>query len=277
MITMDTALLFDSGVGGLSIVEEIRLLLPQCRLTYVADNRHFPYGTLSEEALIERVTRLFPELIVRYRPDVIVIACNSASTLVLDRLRGITDTPIVGVVPAIKPAATRSRTHHIALLATPGTVQRGYTDKLIADFAQGCQVTRLGSNELVAQAERKLRNQPINLDVIAQILSPLRTSPNIDTIVLGCTHFPLLRAEIAQCLPNIDLIDSGHAIARRTQFLLQNRTRMDSISTDSVGLDKPASEASANCFLFTRDQPDIHELLPSLRIWGFQEYSIIEA
>lgn len=213
-------LLFDSGIGGLSIASEIRATLPNACLTYVADNRHFPYGTLSEEALIDRVTHLFPWLIGQYQPDIIVIACNSASTLVLDRLRALDQRPIIGVVPAIKPAALQSRTQCIGLLATPGTVQRAYTSRLIQDFAAHCQVVRVGSNELVELAESKLQGDQPDPATLSGILKPFNAAPELDVLVLGCTHFPLLRDEIRQCLrPDIMLIDSGAAIARRAQSL----------------------------------------------------------
>lgn len=262
-------LLFDSGLGGLSIASEIRTVLPTARLTYVADNRHFPYGTLSEEALVDRVTHLFPWLLAQYQPDIIVIACNSASTLVLDRLRAIDQRPIIGVVPAIKPAALHSRTQCIGLLATPGTVQRAYTQRLIQEFAAHCQVIRVGSHELVTLAEQKLQGQPTSLSTLNRILAPFNSATTLDTLVLGCTHFPLLRNDILQCLrPGISLIDSGSAIARRALHLWQALSPAMTRSTER-------SDAPGDHFLYTSTQQISGTLGAFLADQGFTHHSCI--
>lgn len=217
-------LIFDSGVGGLSIFAEIRKQLPWCELTFVSDSAGFPYGTRSEAQLIERVERLVPALLDAYQPDILVVACNSASTVVLPVIRARFATTFVGVVPAIKPASNLSTTRSLGLLATPATISRPYTHQLIADFAGHCKVLPIGSSELVHMAEAKLRGQAIDRQRLAEIIAPFFAEdhqPPIDTIVLACTHFPLLGEELRQAAPReVNWVDSGPAIARRVASLL---------------------------------------------------------
>jgi glutamate racemase len=219
------ALVFDSGLGGLTVAQEIRQLTPQLELIYYADNAFFPYGDRTEQELLTRVLDEVMRLHDHYRPDIIVVACNSASTLVLPQLRLRTQTPIVGVVPAVKPAATISHSGVIGLLATPGTVLRQYTSELIKQFANHCEVVSVGSTELAAIAEAKLLGKPVALRQIETILAPFHQHPrgaDIDTVVLACTHFPLLKPELQHAYGKpIHWLDSGQAIARRVEQLLQ--------------------------------------------------------
>ena len=214
-------LVFDSGVGGLSILAELRRALPSCQLVFACDNAAFPYGTKGEGFLVDRVELVLKALNRRVEPDIVVVACNSASTLVLPRIRSHFRRPVVGVVPAIKPAAAISNSKCIGLLATPGTVKRQYTKQLIDDFASGCRVISVGSSELVSLAEQKLRGEAISKDDLKEILAPFSAKPELDTVVLACTHFPLLRQELNQAVErDIHWVDSGEAIARRVQSLL---------------------------------------------------------
>ena len=214
-------LVFDSGVGGLTILAELRGTLPQCQLFFACDNEQFPYGTKDEDALTERVDQVLKALIRRLDPDIVVVACNSASTLILPRIRSHFSKPVVGVVPAIKPAAKLSNTKCIGLLATPGTVKRQYTKQLIEGFASDCRVVSVGSSELVALAEQKLRGEPVSSGHLKHILEPFLAEAELDTMVLACTHFPLLQDELVALMnPAIQWIDSGEAIARRVQSLL---------------------------------------------------------
>lgn len=257
-----TLLVFDSGIGGLSIADEIRRALPACRLVYVADNAIFPYGTQEESVLVNRLLQLLPTLEQYARPDLIVIACNTASTVVLEPLRAQTTTPIIGVVPAIKPAAQLSQNRSIGLLATPGTVKRQYVQRLIDEFAQGCAVIKTGSAELVHQAENKLRGLPVDETLIAREVAPLVNQENPpDVVILGCTHFPFLREEISRALPvGTRLIDSGDAIARRAQFLLHDW--QPSAATLPTTL-------TDNEFLFTADTEPARQLANLLHLHGF--------
>lgn len=217
-------LVFDSGVGGLSVLDEIRRLTPWCQLVYASDNAAFPYGTKEEMQLVDRVDRVLRRLIEREQPDILVVACNTASTLALPHIRSHFERPVVGVVPAIKPAASLSKTGVIGLLATPGTIARPYTQQLIDDFAPDCEVIRIGSSRLVELAEQHLRGREIAADELQDIIAPLfhaTARGEADVVVLACTHFPLIRGLLAGVAPrSVAWIDSGAAIARRVASLL---------------------------------------------------------
>jgi glutamate racemase len=218
-----TVLYFDSGIGGLSVFTEVDKLLANVNTIYAFDNKYFPYGILPEDKVIERCSSIIKRLLELYRIDIIVVACNTASTVVLPTLRSSIKIPIVGVVPAIKPAAQISKTKYIGLLATPATVSRKYTDMLIEDYAKDCFVEKLGSSELVRLAELKLHK---NVDVtaeVAKVLYKFKGNDQIDVVVLGCTHFPWLKTEIEKTLTNVRCIDSGIAIANRVKFLLKDK------------------------------------------------------
>ena len=259
-------LVFDSGVGGLSVAQEIQQRLPLNPLVYASDNAFFPYGTKGEAELIARVDMVISELLKRYPADILVIACNTASTLTLPHLRSKLNLPIVGVVPAIKPAALMSKTKVIGLLATPATVARPYTHELIREYATDCQVVSLGSSELVQIAEQKLRGEMIAPNAIGKITQELMAMDNaekMDVLVLACTHFPLLKDELAQQLPtHLTLIDSGAAIARRVEFLL----------ADAV--EPPAEYIPEHLAVFTKATAEAQQLAPALTRFGIhrQDY-----
>lgn len=221
---MAHALIFDSGVGGLSVSREIRALLPGLRQSYVADDIFRPYGEKTAAELSHRLPGLLATLALMLSPDVIVIACNTASTTALDDIRAAVDVPVIGVVPAVKPAAALSRTRSIAVLGTPGTVKREYVDGLINDFADGCHVTLQGSVNLVDMAEAKLAGHPVDLALIKAELAPMfagKHGADIDAVVLACTHFPLLIDDLkAAVTQSVQWIDSGAAIARRVKTVL---------------------------------------------------------
>jgi len=222
-------LLFDSGMGGLSIYQEVRRRLPEHRYDYLFDNAFFPYGEQPEHIIVERCCTLISHLVCERQIDLVVIACNTASTIALPALRALLAVPVVGVVPAIKPAAILSKNRSIGLLATPATVQRPYTAQLISQFAADCQVLKLGVTELVIQAERKMAGYKVDESAIRQALDPLITHAlPPDTLVLGCTHFPLLKEEICRIMPGVQLVDSGAAIAKRVTSLLPQTTTASS-------------------------------------------------
>ena len=218
-------LVFDSGLGGLTVFSEITRLRPNLTYLYCADDAGFPYGSWNEEALIDRVITIISGLIETESPDMVVIACNTASTLVLSHLRRRWPMiPFIGTVPAIKPAAEQSRSHMISVLATPGTVKRDYTQKLITQFAGHCQVTLVGSGNLAGLAERAMHHGEINdAEIISEIM-PCFVEINdkrTDSIVLACTHYPLLLKEFHRLAPwPVDWINPAPAIARRVDYLL---------------------------------------------------------
>ena len=219
-------LFFDSGVGGLSVLGPTRALLPNAPLVYAADNAGFPYGKRSDAELAERVPTLLKRLVERYHPRLAIIACNTASTIALDHARAALDIPIVGTVPAIKPAAERSKTRVIGVLGTEATVRQPYVDNLAAEFAADCTIIRHGSPELVDLAEAKLAGEDITVDAVRSGAQPMFDAPGgdrIDVGVLACTHFPLLRTELSQAFPGVQWIDGGPGIARRIAYLTREQ------------------------------------------------------
>ncbi len=242
-------LVFDSGVGALSIIAEIKRQIPQCSITYASDNAYFPYGEKHEDDLIARVDTVLKQLEYHCDPDIIVVACNTASTVALPKVRDHFKIPTVGVVPAIRPAAAHSKSRVIGLLATPGTVKRAYTQNLIQEFASDCHMILVGSSELVHQAERKLRGDSVDKEILKGVWRDLlkdERSSEVDTIVLACTHFPLLKGELVETFErSVTWIDSGEAIARRVaywidheQLSLSGHPTFRSIFTAELG-DKP--------------------------------------
>jgi glutamate racemase len=217
-------LIFDSGVGGLSVLAAIRALLPDAPIVYAADSAGFPYGTKASAEIAARVPALLGRLAERFDPALIVIACNTASTIALDAVRAALDVPIVGTVPAIKPAAALSMTRAIGVLGTDATIVQPYVDRLAAEFAADCVVVRHGAAELVELAEAKLRGETPDPAAVARNLDGLLARPNgagIDTVVLACTHFPLLEAELAAAAPRpLAFVHGAGGIARRVRHLL---------------------------------------------------------
>lgn len=218
-------LVFDSGLGGLTVLAEIARQRPDATLVYAADDAGFPYGAWPAAALAARVVAVVGRLVEATRPDVCVIACNTASTLVLGDLRAaFPDLPFVGTVPAIKPAAALSRSKLVSVLATPGTVQRDYTHALIASFAAGCEVTLVGSTALASLAEAAMAGEPVADAAIAAEIAPCFVQDETrrtDAIVLACTHYPLLVDRFAALAPwPVTWLDPAPAIARRVDSVL---------------------------------------------------------
>ena len=230
MTNSPTILVFDSGLGGLTVLREVVAARVDAHYVYVADDAFFPYGHHSEDEIIARVVPLMGELIDAHDPDLVVIACNTASTLVLSHLRAAYSVPFVGTVPAIKPACARSKTRRVSVLGTKGTVKREYTKALIRDFALGCEVTLVGSPELAALAERELSGHAISDSDILAELTPCfvgdaaDAAARTDTVVLACTHYPLLLDRMKKLAPwPVEWIDPAPAIARRVSDLLGPR------------------------------------------------------
>ncbi|MDV2077304.1 glutamate racemase [Marinobacter xestospongiae] len=213
-------LVFDSGLGGLSVAGCIRRTLPALELVYLADNARFPYGDQAEETVVEHSVQLMERTLAAYPADMVVVACNTASTVVLPELRQRIAVPVVGVVPAIKPAAQLSDNRCLGLLATPATIRRPYLDQLVADYAADCQLTRIGHPQLVRWIEQWVGGADLPLAQLDQALAPFR-SAEVDTVVLGCTHYPLISEALRSLLPTVRYwLDSGDAIARRVAYLL---------------------------------------------------------
>ena len=257
-------LLFDSGVGGLSVLADLRKLLPDAPIIYAADNAGLPYGGKSEAEIAARVCGLLGRMAERYRPRLICIACNTASTIALGMVRDVLHIPIVGTVPAIKPAAALTRTGVIGLLGTEATIRQGYVDRLEAEFAADKLLLRSAAPELVIAAEAKLRGLPVDADVYKQAAQGLRNQPGgekIDTVVLACTHFPLVAEELAEAFgPAVCFVDGAAGIARRITYLTEGQ-QMRRIVPDKA--------------LFTRSDDNIAALVPALAAYGLDLVEIL--
>jgi len=219
-----TILVFDSGLGGLTVFAEVLKVRPDARFVYAGDDAGFPYGRLSEEALTSRVLSVMERLIGLYDPRLVVVACNTASTVVLPPLRERFSVPFVGTVPAIKPAARATRTGYVTVLATPGTVARDYTRDLVETYASGCKVNLVGSRRLAAIAEAELAGNPVPDEELLTELRPCFVEDEggqTDVVALGCTHYPLLLPRFQKLAPwAVTWIDPAPAIARRVTQLI---------------------------------------------------------
>jgi len=256
-------LLFDSGVGGLSVLAELRKLLPEAPVIYAADNAGLPYGSKNEAQIAARVSGLLGRLTERLRPRLVCIACNTASTIALATVREVLEVPIVGTVPAIKPAAALTRTGTIGLLGTEATIRQTYVDRLEAEFAQGKRLLRHGAPELVAAAEARLRGETVDPAVFGRAADGLRRQAggvDIDTVVLACTHFPLVERDLAQAFgTQVRFVHGAQGIARRIAALTEGQ------SFARTGPDRA---------LFTRDDPGLAALAPVLARHGLKTTAI---
>jgi glutamate racemase len=256
-------LILDSGVGGLSVLSAIRTALPGLPIVYTADNAGFPYGTKTEMEVATRTCALLGRLTERLHPQLVVIACNTASTIALGHARAVLDVPIVGTVPAIKPAAEQSKTRVIGVLGTQATVRQPYVDRLSAEFASDCLVLRHGSARLVELAEAKLAGHPVTASDVAPELGGLLAQPGgdrLDTVVLACTHFPLLAQELAAAAPRaLNFVDGAAGIARRVAHLLGPQ----------------AGPPAPGRALFTQSTPHVDALAPALKAYGLDTVEII--
>jgi glutamate racemase len=245
-------LIFDSGTGGLTVAQAIRAQMPDADLVYAADNAAFPYGAWKENDLIRRIVTVLGKLLDRVRPDIVVVACNTASTIAMIPVRRSFALPFVGTVPAIKPAAAATKTGIIGVLATPGTVSREYTHNLVESYASHCKVVLHGAKDLARIAEEKLAGkEPEPKHVLRQIAPAFmeHEGRRTDVVVLGCTHYPLLLDEMRAVAPwEVLYIDPAPAIARRTTDVLGDMTlkelRHSDISRDTVLLTGRDSSAT---------------------------------
>lgn len=242
-------LVFDSGIGGLTVLREARLMMPDRRYIYVADDAGFPYGDWEEDALRKRIVALFGQFIAAYNPAIAVIACNTASTLVLSDLRrAYPSLPFVGTVPAIKPAAERTSSRLVSVLATPGTVKRAYTRELIQSFAKQCHVRLVGADRLASIAEAHIRGEKIDHDLVLNQIMPCfieKDGKRTDIVVLACTHYPFLANVFRRLAPwPVDWLDPAEAIARRMVSLLPTRQGMAEL------------QHSDDIAVFTSQRPD---------------------
>ena len=229
---------FDSGLGGLTVFRATKIARADARFVYLADDAGFPYGDLTEEKLVARVIAVLGDAIGRYKPDLVVIACNTASTLALAQLRSRFTVPFVGTVPAIKPACARSKSKRVAVLGTQATVGREYTRALIREFAGGCDVHLVGSPRLASYAEAELAGEAVDDAAIKAETAGCFIdidARRTDTIVLACTHYPLLLERFRAVAPwSVDWLDPAPAIARRVAGLLREQPSCSTPSAQAI-------------------------------------------
>lgn len=266
-----TILLYDSGMGGLTIYDAIRQSLPHAHYLYCFDNAYFPYSEKSPQTLIERAEQIVQKIAEIHPLDMVVVACNTASTVVLPALRAKFPFPIVGTVPAIKPAAAISQSKTIGLLATKGTVSRPYVDDLIQQYASGCIVEKIGSTALVEIVEQKQQTGEVDWARLAAVVEPWRTHPTLDTVILGCTHFPLVKSELQQLLPQVKFfIDPGNGIANRVCDLLQ---AVEKTKKSSLHLAENRAQNHAYC---TAPIANFAQRTQMVQQWGFESLTVIK-
>jgi len=254
-----TILVFDSGVGGLTVFREVKKARPDARYVYLADDAGFPYGNQPEDKLVIRVAEVIGGAIAAHAPDLIVIACNTASVIALAELRKRYTVPFVGTVPAIKPACAQSKSKRIAVLGTQATVSREYTRALIREFAAGCDVALVGSPRLATFAERELSGEPVADSELEAEIAPCfvdEGGTRTDTVVLACTHYPLLAERFKAIAPwPVEWLDPAPAIARRVADLLRDRA--------------PSPGAGAQSIAFTSGRAPPAALARMLATFGF--------
>ena len=218
-------LFFDSGIGGMSVVNAVQAVLPKAPIVYAADYAGLPYGTKSEAEIAARVPALLGRLVERFQPRLITIACNTACTIALSHIRAALDVPVVGTVPAIKPASEITKTGVIGLLGTAATIRQPYVDRLKAEFASGKTLLRHAAPELVYAAEAKMRGEEVDPTVYAAALAGLASQSGgakMDVVILGCTHFPLVQKELAaEAVSGMQFVDGSAGIARRISYLTE--------------------------------------------------------
>jgi glutamate racemase len=263
-------LLFDSGMGGLTVASAVAKQMPDAHLVYSADNAGFPYGAWKEEDLSKRIVRVLGALIARVKPDVVVIACNTASTIAMKELRETYAVPFVGTVPAIKPAAAMTKSGIIGVLATPGTVNREYTHSLIHTYAFHCKVFLHGATRLAEIAEQKLRGYKVDREELRSEIMPVyrkRDGARTDVVVLGCTHYPLLVDEINEVAPwPVTFIDPSSAIARRVADV-----------AEETKLQPPMDDVPAHgTVILTSARGEASETLTAYGAMGFPLHEVLE-
>ncbi|WP_271169621.1 glutamate racemase [Hansschlegelia plantiphila] len=253
-------LVFDSGLGGLTVLAALDVALPGADYVYAADDAAFPYGSLDDQRLVARVVAVMERLIARETPDLVVVACNTASTLALPALRTRFALPFVGTVPAVKPAVAATKSGLVTILATAGTVRREHTRAMIDAFAGEAEVTLVGAPNLAGYAEAELRGSPAEDAELAAEIAPCfveRDGRRTDAVALACTHFPLLMDRFRSIAPwEVKWIDPAPAVARRVAAL--------------VG-DAPMGEHGAQRALFTSDRALPKALVEALAARGVTE------
>ena len=219
--------IFDSGIGGTSIWAEIHQVLPNEKTIYLADSKNAPYGQKSKAEIIALSCKN-TELLLDMDCKLIVVACNTATTNAIQELRGKYNIPFIGIEPAIKPAATQTKTQIIGILATQGTLNSALFNKNVEKFHHTKIMEQVGHG-LVPLIEKGEINSPQMTTLLQSYLDPM-IEADIDYLVLGCSHYPYLIPQIKKILPaHIQIIDSGEAVARQTQNVLKEKVGLSNL------------------------------------------------
>lgn len=216
----------DSGVGGLPYLQWVKERLPLENFVYLADRKNFPYGEKSSDEIVRIVLQAVKSLNEGNRPKMLVIACNTATVTSLDAVRKVVDIPVVGVVPAVKPAAMQSRNKRIGVLATERTVKGEYLQELIDDFAGDCHVEKVAGSGIVRFVENDFFNasEREKEDIIERAVEQF-SGENVDTVVLGCTHFIFLTDILKRKFgETADVIDSREGVGKQIISLLKRKS-----------------------------------------------------
>ena len=269
-------LVFDFGLGGLSVLKAIQALLPERRYVYFADDAGFPYGERTDVDLVGRIMALIGEAVATHDPAAVMIACNTASTLVLPPLRARFNVPFVGTVPAIKPAAVQTQSGIVAVLATPGTIKRDYTRDLIAQFAGRCHARLVGAPDLAAMAERHLAGRAVDGDALAEQIGPCFVTldgQRTDIVALACTHYPFLIDQMIAAAPwPVTWLDPAPAIARQVARVLGAAQH----APDAARSAQPHKECR-NIAVFTSGRPAGPTIVRLLREFRLEAKTAVQA
>jgi len=239
--------IFDSGVGGLSVFRQLKKAMPMEHFIYLADQKNFPYGQKSRKEL-QKISLENCQFLLKQKAKLIIIACNSASCYSLKFLRTSIKIPIVGVVPAIKPAAILTKNSRIAILSTPATSKSSYLKNLISSFAKNTKVLNISAKGL----EKAIENQDSKtIEILLKKYYQKIQEFKADVLVLGCTHFPLILAKLKKEMPNLLVLDSSKAIAKRVNSILK--------TTDNL-----AREAKSDAFYTTANTNDFSKIASTL-------------
>lgn len=253
-------LFLDSGIGGLSVLKAVQVALPRAPIVFAADYAGLPYGTKTEAEISARVPALLGRLVERYQPRLVVIACNTACTIALSHVRAALDVPVIGTVPAIKPAAEASEAGVIGLLGTAATVRQSYVDTLKANHAPDMRLLRYAASELVSAAEAKMRGEVVDPAIYNRATAGLTDQTFgecLDVTVLGCTHFPLVKEELLNAAPHMQFVDGAAGIARRICHLTKGQSWPEN-PTDGI-------------FVTTGEICALESLLPALLSMGITQ------
>ncbi|MCY7297349.1 glutamate racemase [Alteromonas sp. a30] len=273
-----TVLVIDSGIGGISIVKQIRALTDKISTIYIADNAYFPYGNLPPELILSRLETLIRTVQQNQHLDAVVIGCNTATVLMIDKLRQVFETPFVGIVPAVKTAAQVSQNRKFTLLATDNTARSAYINDLIAKFAKDCDVLRVSCVGLADIAEAKIygteaEQKAVEATFLGQDEQSLAHIKASDVILLGCTHYAFLLPELRRCFADHQqIIEPSLPVAKRLMWVLENQA---TVKKELQISEQEAPMEQHNRFYFTQSYESNAAFKWFLHSHGFETAEVL--